>query len=40
MKIGSIETGNVGGTLGSRWAQKGHQVLFGVNDPEDAKRKG
>ncbi|MGH7799689.1 MAG: hypothetical protein ACREOW_03545 [Thermodesulfobacteriota bacterium] len=31
--------GNVGDTLGSRWAQKGHQVLFGFTDPDDTKRK-
>ncbi len=39
MKIGVIGAGNVGGTLGSRWAQKGHQVVFGVNKPNDAKVK-
>jgi predicted dinucleotide-binding enzyme len=39
MNIGIIGAGNVGGTLGSRWAQKGHQVLFGVNDPKDNKVK-
>lgn len=33
MKIAVIGAGNVGGTLGRRWAQKGHEVLFGVQDP-------
>lgn len=28
MKIGIIGAGNVGGTLGVRWAQAGHQVIF------------
>lgn len=32
MKLAIIGTGNVGGTLGLRWAQKGHQVVFGVRD--------
>ena len=29
MKIGIIGAGNVGGTLGMRWAQAGHDVVFG-----------
>jgi hypothetical protein len=33
MKIGIIGSGNVGGTLGTRWAQAGHQVTFGSRDP-------
>jgi predicted dinucleotide-binding enzyme len=28
MKIGIIGSGNVGGTLGTRWARNGHQVMF------------
>src|SRR5207302_1218587 len=39
MKIGVIGAGNVGGTLGRRWAQKGHQVTFGVRHPDDEKVK-
>ena len=39
MRIGVIGAGNVGGTLGRRWAQKGHQVVFGVRDPHDGKVK-
>lgn len=38
MKIAVIGAGNVGGTLGKRWAQKGHQVVFGVRDVESVKR--
>ena len=34
MKIGVIGTGNVGGTLGSRWAKGGHEVVFGSRRPE------
>jgi len=29
MTIGIIGSGNVGGTLGSRWAHLGHEVVFG-----------
>jgi 8-hydroxy-5-deazaflavin:NADPH oxidoreductase len=34
MKIGIIGSGNVGGTLGSRWAKVGHEVLFGTRNPQ------
>lgn len=34
MNIGIIGSGNVGGALGTRWAQKGHQVVFGSRDPQ------
>jgi predicted dinucleotide-binding enzyme len=37
MKIAIIGAGNVGGTLGKLWAQKGHEVVFGVRDPKDPK---
>ena len=37
MKIAVIGTGNVGGELGKIWAAKGHEVVFGTRDPEDAK---
>jgi predicted dinucleotide-binding enzyme len=33
MKIGIIGSGNVGGTLGDRWAKGGHQVVFGSRNP-------
>jgi len=37
MKIAVIGTGHVGGTLGSRWARQGHQVVFGTRNPESVK---
>jgi len=37
MEIGVIGAGNVGGTLGRRWAQAGHAVIFGVRDPNEEK---
>ena len=39
MKIAVIGSGNVGGTLGRRWAENGHDVLFGVRDVNDDKVK-
>lgn len=33
MKIGVIGAGNVGGTLGKRFASAGHQVVFGSREP-------
>lgn len=33
MRIAVIGAGNVGGTLGRRWAELGHDVTFGVRDP-------
>jgi predicted dinucleotide-binding enzyme len=37
MKIGIIGSGNVGGTLGKRWAQGGHTVVFSSRHPESEK---
>ena len=37
MQIAIIGAGNVGGTLGRRWAQKGHEVIFGVRDSHSTK---
>jgi 8-hydroxy-5-deazaflavin:NADPH oxidoreductase len=38
MKIAVIGAGNVGGTLGTAWAQKaGHEILFGVRNPSAEK---
>ena len=34
MKIGIIGSGNVGGTLGTRWARAGHEVIFSSSRPE------
>src|SRR5947209_3591830 len=33
LKIAVLGAGNIGGTLGRKWAEAGHQVFFGVNDP-------
>ncbi|SFB50216.1 hypothetical protein SAMN05216312_110201 [Cohnella sp. OV330] len=33
MKIASIGSGHIGGTLGKRWAAHGHEVMFGSRDP-------
>ncbi len=33
MKIGIIGSGNVGGALGTRWAELGHEVTFGSRNP-------
>lgn len=35
MKIGIIGAGNVGGALGKLWAAEGHEVMFGVRDPNE-----
>jgi len=37
MKLAIIGAGNVGGALGTAWAQKGHDVFFGVRDPKADK---
>jgi len=37
MKVAIIGAGNVGGALGAAWCRKGHQVVFGVRNPADAK---
>ena len=37
MKIAVIGAGNVGGTLGKRWARAGHEIAFGARDPGEAK---
>lgn len=34
MTIGIIGSGNVGGTLGKRWAKNGHRVVFGSRQPD------
>src|SRR5919198_6457905 len=35
MKIALIGAGNVGGTLGRRWAKLGHEVTFGLHHAPD-----
>lgn len=37
MKIAILGAGNVGGTLGRRWATLGHAVTFGVREGSDVK---
>ena len=37
MKIGIMGTGRVGTTLGRRWAEAGHDVLFGSRDPQSER---
>lgn len=37
MKIAVVGTGSVGGTLGRRWAEAGHEVVFGSRDPSQPK---
>jgi len=37
MKIAIIGTGNVGGTLATKWARAGHTLLLGVKDPNHFK---
>ncbi|MBC6936740.1 MAG: hypothetical protein DWB42_12995 [Chloroflexi bacterium] len=37
MNITILGAGNIGGTLGGKWSQAGHQVRFGVRDPQSEK---
>ncbi|MBL8119868.1 MAG: NAD(P)-binding domain-containing protein, partial [Anaerolineae bacterium] len=37
MRIGIIGAGNIGGTLGKAWSDRGHEVVFGVRDPHSPK---
>ena len=39
MKIGIVGAGKVGSTLGRRWAECGHDIIYGVRNPEDAKHR-
>lgn len=34
IRIAVLGAGNIGGTLGKKWAAAGHSVAFGVNDPQ------
>ncbi len=40
MNIGIIGSGNVGGTLGARWAATGHTVLFASRNPDSEEMRG
>ena len=35
MNIGIVGAGNIGGTLGRKWAEAGHDVTFGVRHPDE-----
>ena len=37
IKIVVLGAGNIGGTLGRKWVEAGHQVVFGVNNPSGEK---
>jgi hypothetical protein len=37
VKIAVLGTGYVGGALGCRWAQAGHEVFFGARDPNSGE---
>jgi predicted dinucleotide-binding enzyme len=37
MNIGILGSGNIGVTLGGRWAKVGHNVVFGSRDPKSQK---
>jgi predicted dinucleotide-binding enzyme len=37
MHITIIGSGNIGGTLGRRWAEAGHSITFGARDPQSPK---
>ena len=39
MNITVLGCGNIGGTLGKKWAAAGHTVAFGVRHPDDAETK-
>src|SRR5438045_3804878 len=37
MRIAIIGAGNVGTALGAGWTKAGHQIIYGVRDPQDEK---
>jgi hypothetical protein len=37
MRIAIVGTGNIGGTLGQKWAKAGHAVMFGARDVTSSK---
>lgn len=40
MKIDILGAGNIGGTLGTKWASAGHEVVFCVRNPQSQKVQG
>ncbi|SHE71725.1 hypothetical protein SAMN05444392_102506 [Seinonella peptonophila] len=39
MRIAVVGTGHMGGTIGRRWAEAGHQIMFGSRNPQSEKVK-
>lgn len=37
MKIGILGSGNIGGTLGMKWAKEGHEIIFGVRNKDSTR---
>ena len=37
LRIAVLGAGNIGGTLGRKWAAAGHNILFGVNNPDSER---
>lgn len=37
VRVAVLGAGNIGGTLGRKWVAAGHDVTFGVRDPQDAR---
>ncbi len=37
MKIATVGAGNIGGTIGERWAKAGHEVVYGLRNPSKRK---
>jgi 8-hydroxy-5-deazaflavin:NADPH oxidoreductase len=37
LRIAILGAGNIGGTLGRKWAAAGHKVAFGVNNPDSER---
>src|SRR6266852_5421481 len=37
IKIAVLGAGHIGGSLGRKWVATGHQVVFGVNNPDGEK---
>ena len=40
LRIAVLGAGNIGGTLGRKWAAAGHKIFFGVNNPDSERAQG
>ena len=40
LRIAVLGAGNIGGTLGRKWAVAGHKIFFGVNNPDGERAQG